>query len=364
VPRAAGNMASQKRVQWSQLKAGVVATIAMILAAVLIFLLTGQSNFFQGSFNLRTYMDDSAGMAENAPVRLNGISVGHIDTVKLSGSRDPKRTVEISMNIQNPYLDQIPDDSKAAISAANLLGDKYINITKGTHPKHVSPGGEIASLQTQDVPEILAQASGLLGQFQTIVGRVDGLLAIVENGQGNIGKLIKDETLYDRLNATAGEAAQLIKDVKNSNGTVSKILYSDELYNDLRRPIQRLDDMLAQLQQAKGSAGKLLYDPQLYDEARASIGEAKKMLDDLNAGKGTAGKLLKDDEVYAQLDQIARKVNGTLDKINSGQGTIGQLVVNPQLYDSLTGVSRELNGLLADVHRNPKKFLSIKLTFF
>jgi phospholipid/cholesterol/gamma-HCH transport system substrate-binding protein len=352
------------KLKWAQLRTGAVALAALILAAVLIFLLTGQSNLFQGEFHLKTYMEDSAGMASNAPVRLNGILVGHIGSVQLSGSRDPKRTVQIDMMIQERYLDQIPDDSKAAISASNLLGDKYINITRGVHPKHVETGGEIAALQVQDIPEILAQSSSLLGQLQTIVGRVDGLLATVESGQGNIGKLIKDDTLYNRANATVAEVQQLISDVKNSNGTISHLLYDRDLYDDIRKPIQRIDDMLAQVQQARGTAGKLIYDPQLYDEARAGIAEAKQMLDNLNAGKGTAGKLLTDDQIYHQLDLITQKVNTALDKVNSGQGTIGQLVVNPQLYDSLNGATREMSELIKAVRGNPKKYLSIKLAIF
>ncbi|HXJ38491.1 MAG TPA: hypothetical protein VNH18_04380, partial [Bryobacteraceae bacterium] len=86
-------MASQKKVLWAQLRVGIMASIAMVIAAVLIFLLTSQSNLITGDFVLRTYMEDSAGMAENAPVRLNGIFAGHIAKVQLSGSRDPKRTV-------------------------------------------------------------------------------------------------------------------------------------------------------------------------------------------------------------------------------------------------------------------------------
>src|SRR5260370_4882524 len=96
-------MASQKRVHWAQLKAGIVATIAMIIAAVLIFLLTGQGNFFQGEFELRTYLDDSAGMTENAPVRVNGILAAHIKNVRLSGLKDPKKTVEVGMEINANY---------------------------------------------------------------------------------------------------------------------------------------------------------------------------------------------------------------------------------------------------------------------
>ncbi len=337
----------------------------MIVAGTLIILLTTQSNLFKGQFILRTYMQDSTAMSAMAQVRLEwdcGADASHRRCCL--SSRDPRRTVQIDMKINKKFLDQIPDDSKAAISAANLLGDKYINITKGTHPKHVQPDGEIEALQTQDIPEILAQASGLLGQFQNILTKLDGLLTIVDEGKGNLGKFIKDDALYDRLNATAAEVEQLVKDVKNSNGTISHLLYDDGLYNDIRKPVQRLDDMLAQIQQAKGSAGKLLYDPALYDEARASITEAKKLLDDLNAGKGSAGKLLKDEEAYKQIILITQKLETTIDKINAGQGTIGQLMVNPQLYDSMTGVARELTGLLVDVHKDPKKFLRIKLAFF
>ena len=364
-------MASQQRVHWAKLKTGILASVAMVIAAVLIFLLTGTSNIFEGESLLRTFMADSAGMAENAPVRLNGILVGHIKSVALSGSANPKRTVEVDLSVPEKYLAQIPEDSRAGISSANLLGDKYINITRGIHKKHVEEGSEVASVETQDIPEIMAQSSSLLSQFQTILGRVDGLLTVVESGQGNIGKLLKDDSLYDRLNAAAGEAQQLIKDVHSSNGTISHLLYDHDLYDEIRKPIQRLDDMLAEVQQKKGTAGKLLYDPQLHDEAlatitdaRASIADGKKLLDDLNAGRGTVGKLLKDQEIYDQLDAITKKINIAMDKINSGQGTLGQLMVNPQLYDSMTGVTTELNSFLKDAHANPKKFLTIRLTLF
>src|SRR5260221_1443384 len=180
-------MASQKRVGWAKLRTGIVATVAMIIAAVLIFLLTGQGSIFTGEFELRTYLDDSAGMTENAPVRVNGILAGHIKNVRLSGLKDPKKTVEVVMAISEKYRTAIPRDSKAAISASNLLGNKYINITKGLDPVPVEAGAEIAALQTQDIPEILSQSSNLLGQFQRILARLDGIVRVVESGEGNIG---------------------------------------------------------------------------------------------------------------------------------------------------------------------------------
>jgi phospholipid/cholesterol/gamma-HCH transport system substrate-binding protein len=337
---------------------------ALVITAVLIFLLTSNTKFFEGRFYLRTYMEDSAAMAESSPVRLNGIMVGNIEHIKLTGEKDPRRVVEIEMSVMNRYLDEIPEDSVAGISAANLLGDKFINIVKGRSSRHVTPGGEIRSQQVIDIPQLLSQSASILSQFQGIVGKADALLSYVNSGQGNVGLLLKDDKLYKQANQTVEELNQIVHDIHNSQGTLSKLIYDDQLYKDVRRPIQRLDDMLAQLQAGHGSAGKLLNDDALYTEARESLTEARKMLDDLNAGKGTAGKLLKDEELYRQVNAIVAKVNTAIDKINSGQGTIGQLMVNPQLYDALNGTMREAQALVKDIHANPKKFLKIKLALF
>ena len=357
-------MPDPKKMKWKQLKVGIVALVAMIISGILILLLTGNSNPFEGKFPLRTYMADSGGMAEGSNVRLNGILAGTIQKVQLSGSKDPLRMVEIQMSIDNKFLSEIPEDSTAAISAANLLGDKYINITKGKSGKHVEPDSEVKSLQLQDIPQLIETATAILSSFQQVVNRVDGLLAGIDAGNGNIGKLLKDDELYNRADDTVKDVNEIVKKIKDSNGTISKLLYDDTLYNDIRKPIQRLDDMMAQLQKGKGTAGKLLTDDAVYDDARKSIADLKEMLDGINAGKGTAGKLVKDEELYKQLNLITAKVNTAIDKINSGQGTIGQLMVNPQLYDSLNGATREAEGLVKDMRKNPKKFLTIRLALF
>ena len=357
-------MASPKRVRWAQLRVGLLSVAAFTIAAILIFLLTSSTSFFEGRFHVRTYMEDSAGMAESSPVRLNGILVGNIETVRLSESHNPKRTVEIDMSIRESYLSEIPEDSMAGISAANLLGDKYINITRGRSGRHVQPGGELKSQDVVDVPQLLAQSAVILTSFQSIAGRVDGILSLVESGKGNIGKLIKDDELYNRANAIVAEVNQIVHDIRTRRGTVSKLIYEDELYQDIRRPIQKLDTLISELEAGQGTAGKFLKDEALYSEARQSLTEARRMLNDLNAGKGTAGKLLKDEELYRQINAIVAKINTTVDHINSGQGTIGQLMVNRELYDSLNGATREAQALVKDMRANPKKFLRIKLALF
>jgi phospholipid/cholesterol/gamma-HCH transport system substrate-binding protein len=357
-------MPERSKVRWSQLKVGIVAFFAMLVLAVLIFLLTGSRSIFQHNETVRTYMSDAAGMTESTPVRLNGILVGAVQNIRLSGSKDSKRAVEFELQIQDKYMKDIPDDSTAAITAANLLGNKFIDITKGQSATPIKPGAELRSLQSQDIPELMAQSANLITTLQDIAKRADSMLADINAGKGNLGKLLRDDELYNRLNGIAAEGQQLLADVRNGKGTLSKLMYDDSLYQEIRAPIKRIDAMLADLQQGQGTAGKLLKDPRVYDDAQQTLAEMHKLADDLNAGKGTAGKLLKDEQLYKQFTSLAGKLDATVDRISSGQGTLGQLLVNPQMYEAMNSAMREFQSLAKDMRANPKKFLRIKLALF
>jgi phospholipid/cholesterol/gamma-HCH transport system substrate-binding protein len=357
-------MPDARKVRWSQLKVGIVGLSSFLILFVLVFLLTQSRGFFHSTATLRTFMDDASGISEGTPVRLNGILVGTLDKVSLTNSGDPKRVVQFDMQVRSEYLRQIPVDSVVGIAASNLLGDKYLNITKGRSAKTVKDGDELQSLQSQDIPQLMGKMNGLLNNFQGIVSRIDVLLEGIEAGKGNIGLLLKDDQLYNRLNAIADEGRGLLSDIRNSKGTFNKLLNDDALYNDMRAPLKRVDAILAGLQAGQGSAGKLLNDPALFDEAKNTVTEIRTVVANLNAGKGSAGKLLNDETLHKRLDELVTKLNTTVDKINSGQGTLGQFLVNPQLYDSLNGVGKEVQSLVKDLHANPKKFLTIRLTLF
>src|ERR1700722_16329946 len=354
----------RSKIRWSQLKVGVIAFAAVVILAMLILLLTGSRGIFQHNEIIHTYLDDASGIAESTPVRLNGILVGAVQGVRLSGSKDPKRAVEFEMAIEGKFMKEIPEDSTSEISAANLLGDKFVNITKGRSANPVRPGAEIRSLVGQDIPELMAQSANILDTLQDISKRADSILHDVDSGKGNIGKLLRDEELYNRLNGIALQGQQLLADVRNGKGTLSKLIYDDSLYQEIRAPIKRIDAMLADLQQGQGTAGKLLKDPKVYDDAQATLAEMRKLAQDLSAGKGTAGKLLKDEQLYKQFTELTSKLDATIDRINSGQGTVGQLLMNPQMYEAMNGAMREIQVLAEDMSTNPKKFLSIKLGIF
>jgi phospholipid/cholesterol/gamma-HCH transport system substrate-binding protein len=357
-------MPDPAKVRWSKLKVGIVGLAAFIILFVLVFLLTSSKGLFQHYATLRTYMSDASGLPDGAAVRLNGITAGYLDRLQLTNSRDRKRTVAFFMKVKTSYLPQIPVDSTVGVAAANLLGDKFLDITKGMSTQHVQDGAELTAQATQDIPEMLAQMGNVLTSLQHIVDRADGLLAGVEAGKGNLGLFLKDDELYKRFNAIAAEGQQLLTEVRTGHGTISRLLNEDGLLNDLDAPLKRIDAMLADLQSGQGTAGKILKDPAVFDDAHQTLQEIRALVANLNAGKGTAGHLLTDDQLSKQLEALVAKFNTTVDKINSGQGTIGQLMVNPQLYDALNGATREFQSLAKDIRANPKKFLTIRLVLF
>ncbi len=357
-------MAIQKKANWARLKVGLLAIAALAILAVLIFLLTGNSHLFTSKATLYTYMDDAASLIVNSQVQLNGIGIGRVSKIALSGSKDPSKIIRMDLEVESRYLPEIPIDSEAYIAAANLLGSKYINIHKGQDTATVQPGATIRSRDTKDFDEIIAQGNTLLVQLQSILKRVDSIVGIVEQGKGSIGKLLVDEELYNRVNSTVAEVQTLSKALNSNKGTLGKLVYDDALYTDVRNTIARLDRTIDDINSGQGTAGKFIKDPAIYNNANQAILDIRKALADIDAGKGTVGKLLKSDQLHNQISGTLSKIDNMIDRMNSGQGTIGQLLVNPSLYDSLNGTSREVNQLMKDFRANPKKFLTIQLKLF
>ena len=357
-------MPSARKVKWAQLRVGMMALMALLLLAVLIYLLTGNKNLFATKATLYTYMNDSAALAVGAPVRLNGIMKGNVDVVDLSGQNDPNRIVRVRMSVDAYALKDIPVDSEAAISAENVLGTKYINIKKGTSPQAVRDGGEVRSADVSEFEDVVRSGYDVMVTARALLKRIDGVVNAMEAGRGTIGKLLKDEQLYNNLNATVAETQKIAAAINNGEGTVGQLLHDDALYADIRTAVHRMDEILTGVQQGRGTAGKLLNDPGLYDDARKTVAELRRLSEDLNAGKGTAGKFLKDEDLHRRIQSTLGKLESTLDKLNAGQGTLGQLLVNPNLYESLNGASVEMQGLMKDFRANPKKFLRIKLGIF
>lgn len=50
--------------------------------------------------------------------------------------------------------------------------------------------------------------------------------------------------------------------------------------------------------------------------------------------------------------------------LSAGQGTAGQLLQDQRLYETMTQAATEMRSLLADIRKDPKKYLRVSVSIF
>jgi phospholipid/cholesterol/gamma-HCH transport system substrate-binding protein len=358
-------MPSAAKTRWSQLKVGILAAIAIVILVFLVLTMASTNPLFRKTQIVYTYFDDSFAMTAGAtPVRLNGILIGKVANVELSGEEAVNRTVKVSLALNDDALEKIPVDSTAGLAQQNLLGARYINVKRGRSATPLQAGGEIRSQDTVEIQDMLEQGTTTLAALQTILKRVENIVIEIEDGKGTIGKFLHDETLFNTLVATVNEAKELVEAVNNPKSSFGRLIHDDDLYTDVRTTMSKVNQLLDGLNSGEGTAGKFLKDDALYADLRSTIADFRETLRLVNSGNGTIGKMMTTDTLHVRLEGTMSRLDAMLDKVNSGEGTLGQLLLNPALYESMDGTMREVQSMMKDFRANPKKFLTIQLKLF
>ena len=122
-------MSSTRGVGWAKFRVAAVTVAALAILSVLVLLLSG-GTFFQPKVTVYLYVPDATGMDAGADVRVDGINVGTTASVGISGSTVQDRAVRLVLSIQHSRLSTITSDSTAELTADNLVGDKFVDITR------------------------------------------------------------------------------------------------------------------------------------------------------------------------------------------------------------------------------------------
>ncbi|HVO80037.1 MAG TPA: MlaD family protein [Terriglobales bacterium] len=359
-------MPSQKQLKWSQLKVGLTVLVACITLAVLIFLMSGTGGMFTRKIIVRSYFDNAGGLREGAPVRLAGVDIGNVTRIRVVSDPSKKLTpVEVTMKVSTQYRETLRTDSVTSLSTAGVLGETYIDIDSSQAVGPEARSGAILPIREHpDFQDVVRASQGTLQNLDALLKRVDRIIAFVESGQGSVGKLIYDPTLYNRLASTVNEFQNLVNEVSQGKGTIGKLVADDELYRKVNASVDKLNTIIDDLNAGKGTAGKLLKDPALYNNANDTVANIKTLTADVNAGKGALGKLAKDQEFADKLQNTMNKLSLLTDRLEAGEGTAGKLFKDPALYNNADQMLVETRNLVKAVRENPKKYLTIHFKIF
>jgi phospholipid/cholesterol/gamma-HCH transport system substrate-binding protein len=352
---------SQKQLKWSELKVGLTVLVASITLGILILLMSGTGGVLTRKITLKSYFDNAGGLREGAPVRLHGVDIGNVSGIRVVSDSARRLTpVEVTLKVNTEYLSNLRKDSVTLLSTAGVLGETYIDIDSAQAKGPEAERGDVLpTRETPDIQDVVRASQSTLQNLDALEKRVDRILAFIESGQGSIGKVIYDPSLYNRLNNTVVQFQGLVSDVTSGKGSLGKLLVDDELYRNANATIAKLNGIIDELNAGKGTAGKFLKDPTLYNTANDTIANVKKLTDDVNAGKGALGVLAKDQQFASKLQNTMSKLSDLSDRLNSGDGTIGKLLQDPSVYNNTNQLLTEAQQLIAAIRKNPKTYLTM-----
>jgi len=398
---------TKKTLTFSKLRVGIFVLVGLAVLGFLILNSSGDFNPFESKMRLKARFAAADGLREGSEVQLAGVRIGKVETVSLLPPDTPEDfKVEAVMAIDQemngrPISERIRTDSNAQLVATSLLAnDKIINISPGSAKgTPVSENDILESRIAISVNQLTQTGNDLLEQINKIAVPANEILNKANQGEGTLGKIVNDESLYRNLDATVAETKLTVTKlqttldkVNSGQGSAGKLLNDPALYNSLNRTVSQLESISNDLRAGRGSAGKFITDDALYNETRAAIidlrtsaakingiaDDFKVISSDLTAGRGTFGKLLKDEQLYNDAKDTLARFNSTATKIDSivgdaqaGKGTLGKLLTDETLFNNVNQtasnfnqLSSESTKLIYDFRQNPKKYLRIKFSIF
>jgi phospholipid/cholesterol/gamma-HCH transport system substrate-binding protein len=361
-------MAYRKQLTWTELRVGLFVLVGLFILGAGIFYVTAPG-IWGPKYNLKTFLPEVAGLANGAPVRLDGVEIGNVERIKIVPRStevrvNKNRNIEVDMRVDKKYREYILADSTASLVTEGLLGNRYVNVTRGITGQPIPDNGEVPGTEEKAMKEVVERSAEVLGNLSALSENVQELISGVRQGKGSLGKLLTDDQAYNHLNSILAKSDEMVTNVKAGQGTLGKLVASDEMYTKVDKGLDNVNVILADVRAQKGTIGKLMYDPTLYDQAKQAITNGNAVIGDVRAGKGTLGKLTTDDTLYNKLRDTSTNLASASAKLNDNTTTAGKLFSDPKLYDNLAGLTGDMRLLIGDFRKNPKKFLSIKMTLF
>ncbi|HXE79713.1 MAG TPA: MlaD family protein [Vicinamibacterales bacterium] len=346
-------MPRTRSLAWTELKIGILTVAALTVAAIVIFMLSGEGGFFWQRYELKTTFSNVAGLKAGAPVRVAGVEVGSVTDVQFSGAE-----VIVTFEVSRDMQPRITSASRASIGSVSLLGESALDITPSLEGTPVPEGGFVESVRA---PGQLADvAEGATRSLE----QATALLKDIRAGKGTVGKLFTDDQLYTEIQSFVSAADAVARALRDGRGTAGRLMTDDAVYEQLEAALRNLQAMTARLNAGEGSLGRLLNDPAFGTSLTSATANLDAITGRISKGEGTAGRLITDKELYDRMNSLTGRLDSLIARLNEGEGTAGRLLRDQQLYDNLNTAATELRGLVADIRKDPQKYLRIRVSIF
>jgi len=288
-----------------QARVGLLALTGMVLFGIVLFALANRSFFFSDRFVLRSHFNQVAGLRSGADVQFQGVSVGTVESVSLPSTTGGQ--IEVSMAIQISAQHIIHDSTQAQIKTEGLLGQMIVVLVNPpllrgtTPPPTVENNGIIRGIDPFDLFEITDKALASVQRFEQSATSFERIVDDIRNGEGTLGKLVYDPTLYNSMVATANETQQLLTHL--GDNAEALVALAEEATRVVSSILDKIDT-------GDGTIAKLLNDPAVYNGFLTTTDTLQVILADVRDLSGMMQDVLSLGEVgvfrFAQLMEAGK----------------------------------------------------------
>jgi phospholipid/cholesterol/gamma-HCH transport system substrate-binding protein len=341
----------------SRFRVGLVVLLALLAVMAGIFMVGQRANLFRKKLPYETRFESASGLVAGNPVRLNGVVVGNVLEVILSG--DPAdRTVRVVYDVDRRAAPRIRKGTKASIKTIGLLGDQYIELEGGRADEPEIPvGGDIPAAPGAGLEKLLEGGGNLIVDLSAIATSLKNILGRTERGEGFLGAITSNseesKRLGNNLNDTLHTLNAMLKKIETGQGLAGKLLfdekYGKETTEALGGAIRSVGSVFSKVDEGlrsnNGLLAALLSDPEgkkkvymLLDDLSVTAASLAKVSVSLEKGEGLLPVLLHDPKFQKEftkgLTSFIQHLDSIGKKLDEGYGTAGKLINDTTLYDA------------------------------
>jgi phospholipid/cholesterol/gamma-HCH transport system substrate-binding protein len=235
----------------TELKAGLFLAFGLTIAMITILMMGGGKSIFDSYYHIKLQVSDANGLAKGATVRSGGLTIGRVEEI---GFTQNYAGVVIDMLINKSFQQRIRQDSTVRFQTQGVLGDKFLEVTGGSPElPAVQDGGSIEAEPGKDLSAVLAEGSSAvqllkenLANLKVITStladknKMANIMRDLETTTSNLKAVttsMRDSKLMQELGTTAKNLRQVSEKVKNGEGTIGALFSDASLYEDLKHLI-------------------------------------------------------------------------------------------------------------------------------